>query len=422
MAAEQAGRIDHETALVDRVFALFGDPRLPADLRGSPSEDVNAIDEAHAELASMSPAAQAALRPYLVRPADPSSYWNQEPPATAGVELAVARGRGPARGPVVAGAPSCTDGWMHTQVSPNIPVMIWSECWASPLDAQASMEEARGYMAALWRPETQLMGIPPGDRNVPDDEYDDTPETGDGLLDIYLLDGFTPTGKVRDLDIGMNYGVTASAPPFDGPAGARTVAAYIVITPELRGLDLESTLAHEFFHVLEYGKNREGLIDCVTTFLSNCTAGKPRDFFWMTEASATWAEDYFVPAARGTTDGPYDRFKVWRKTDLGLSRTEDSNEYASWLWPLFVQQQAGAPAVGRIWEAYRGKHGFRQLQAATSSVVPFDQQFREFGVRGWNQLLNPGRPSWAPLLRCLDRRGVSTGPARGVPGWVPRRR
>ena len=50
-------------------------------------------------------------------------------------------------------------------------------------------------MAALWGPETDLMGVPPGDANVPNDDYGDTPETGDGLIDIYLLDSASPAGS-----------------------------------------------------------------------------------------------------------------------------------------------------------------------------------------------------------------------------------
>jgi hypothetical protein len=393
MAAEQAGAIDHETAVVARVLAAFGDPRLPADLRGTRSEDLVALDDARELLATASPANQAILRSYLVRPTHAESYWNQEPPATAGVELAVAQLRRPAAPSRNLAAPACTNGWMSTQVSPNIPVMVWSQCFGSATDAQAALEEARGYMATLWGPETNLMGVPPGDQNVPDDDWDDMPETGDGLIDIYLLDNYSPSGHVRDFDLSGAYAVTASTPPIAGPANALTTAGYIVVMPGLRGLDLESTLAHEFFHVLQYAHNKQGLWDCIVGSLgAACTTDTPRTSYWMTEASATWAEHRFVPAARATKDGPYDRFHEWRKTNMGLSQTANNNAYHSWMWPLFVQEQASQTAIANIWRAYEGKHGFQQLQAATDSVMPFAQQFREFAIRGWNELLNPGDP------------------------------
>jgi Family of unknown function (DUF6055) len=391
VAAKNAGTIDDETALAYRIFAIFGDPRLPKGLRGERSEDALALDEAHERFSKLSAAAQTLIRPYLLRPTHPESYWNQEPPVAAGVVPAVARlPRIPTTAFAAPAAPACTNGWLSTQVSPNIPVKIWSSCYSLG-DPQAALEEARGDVATLWQPETSIMGMPPGDRNIAGDDWEDTPETGDGLLDIYLLGNASPSGHVRDFDVGNAYAATASTPPFDGAAGSRTVAAYIVIIPGVRGLALESTLAHELFHALQYGHNREGLEDCPITSLGSCP-NVPTEFFWMTEASATWAEFYFVPAARAILDGPYDRFQRWRTTDMGLSRVAANNAYSSWMWPLFVQQQAGANAIGNIWRAYEGKAGFRQLQAATDSVVPFAQTFREYAVRGWNELLNPGDP------------------------------
>ena len=282
---------------------------------------------------------------------------------------------------------------MGAQVSPSIPVKIWSQCFGDAQLAQASLEQARGFMSTLWGPETSLMGVPPGDMNDPDDDWTDTPETGDGLIDIYLLGEFSPSGHVRDFDVSGAYAVTASTPPIAGPTGALKTAAYIVVSPGLHDLLLESTLAHEFFHVLEYWHNKQGLWDCVVGSLgAACTSDTPRASYWMTEASATWAEDRYVPAARGLPDGPYDNFKAWRMTNMGLSQTAANNAYHSWMWPLFMQQQAGDRAIANVWRAYEGKHGFAQLQAATSSIIPFDQQFREFAIRGWNELLNPGDP------------------------------
>ena len=389
LAALAIGSIDAETALVYRVFGVFGDPRLPEALRGVASEDMGALLEARQRYDGLSDAMKGALRPYLVRPTHPESYWNVEPP-TASVQLAAAH-LPSERASTGAAAPGCTNGWMSTQVSASIPVMIWSQCFGSALAAQAAMEEARGYMAALWQPETSLMVVPPGDQNFPNDGYDDMPETGDGLIDIYLLDGFSPSGHVRDFNIGTNYGVASWTPPFEGSDGSKNSSAYLIIKPGLRGLDLETTLAHEFFHALQFAINFEGMTDCPLGSLGNCP-GAPQDWFWMTEASATWAEHRFVPAARATVDGPYDRYQGWRKTNQGLSQVGGINAYYSWMWPLFMQQQAGAASVGTAWRAFRGKHGWNQLQAALDGVVPFEQFFREYAVRGWNELLNPGDP------------------------------
>jgi hypothetical protein len=389
LAALRSGSIDAETALAYRVFAVFGDPRLPAELQSVESEDIGALFDARHRIDELSLATQELIRPYLVRPTHPESYWNTEPPAGSARLTAARNSRAPSL--AAQAAPTCTGGWMNTRVSANIPVMIWSQCFGSALGAQAAMEEARGYMVGLWGPMTRLMVVPPGDRNFPNDDWDDMPETGDGLIDIYLLDGFTPSGHARDFSIGWNHGVASWTPPFEGSDGSRSSSSYLIIRAGLRGLDLETTLAHEFFHALGFAINFEGMSGCPIGSLAGCPDATP-EWFWMVEASATWAEHYFVPAARATADGPYDRFKLWRSTNQGLSQVGGVNAYASWMWPLFMQQQAGAASVGRAWRAFGGKSTWNQLQAALDGVVPFDQAFKEFAVRGWNQILSPGDP------------------------------
>jgi hypothetical protein len=151
-------------------------------------------------------------------------------------------------------------------------------------------------------------------------------------------------------------------------------------------LELKSTIAHELFHVLQYAHNRRGIVYCVDP---NCD---DVEIHWFAEASATWAEHHFVPEARGAPDGPYVRFREgFRSSASGLNFIDHDNEYDSWLWPLFMQQELGDNAVAAAWTAIEGAVGYDAVQAALDSVLGFDDEFREFAVRVWNQQLN-GNP------------------------------
>ena len=111
--AEEAGRISHEQSLVYRVFALFGDSRLPDRFASSTiAEDSQVMAHLRAEWASLSAQAQADLAPFLLPPTDPGS-WHELP--TVG-----AQGDIPAQAEVSAGAIE----W-RTVLAPATGVKVW---------------------------------------------------------------------------------------------------------------------------------------------------------------------------------------------------------------------------------------------------------------------------------------------------------
>ncbi|MDP9468354.1 MAG: hypothetical protein M3P32_06400 [Chloroflexota bacterium] len=386
LAAAAAGEIDEPTAILYRVYATFADPRLPTEYRGETEEDAIALRLAREGLAEFPPDVRSALEPYLVRPSDPTSYWNAEPAAAAGgARLAAFRDPAPALH-LPPGAPACDGLWMHERVSPNIPVMIWAQCAGDPLAAADLFEEARGYMASLYGREVALMRAPLGDRNVPNDRFPDTAETGDGLIDIYLISAFTPSGGPRDLSYGSAWAATLEVPPYEGNAGAEASSSYVVMAPQ-RGAGLEATLAHEFFHVLQNSINLNGTWDCPVRTPSGCTK---KDYHWFVEASATWAAHYLVPGARSIKG--YPRYDSFRRSGVGLADTVDANEYSSFAWPLFMQQEAGPNSVGEAWRSMEGVIGWGGIQAMLDVRLGFTEHFRDFGVRVLHKELLPGDP------------------------------
>jgi hypothetical protein len=119
------------------------------------------------------------------------------------------------------------------------------------------------------------------------------------------------------------------------------------------------------------------------------------------EASAAWADHYFVPEARGEKDGPYELWRAFVKTERGLSFTDGWNEYVSWSWPLFMQQESDADAIGNAWRNLRGKVGWWEVQRSLDGELSFEQRFDDYAVRVLNQTLqgNPINPRFrAPRL------------------------
>lgn len=390
-AALELGEIDGPTSLLYRVFAMFGDPRLPEKFRGEPEHDQLSLALAHEQFDELPPAVQEQIAPFLVRPSDPASTWNTEPVTTGsrGTVLLAAAHQAPSVPSVAVAAPACDGTWMHGRVSSNIPVMIWAQCTGDPAAAAARWEEARGYMAIHYGPVTTLMGDPLLDANVAGDGYADTAETGDGLIDIYLVSAFSPSGHPRDFSYGSALAVTATTPPFVGAPGTEAASSYIVVSPGLTGIQLESTLVHEFFHALQFAHNYRGTYECPVRRLGGCSS-PGLEFHWFVEASAKWSEEYFVPRARPALVHPF--WSAFVTQGVGLADTVGLNEYASFAWPLFMQQEGGATKIADAWRAMVGKKGWRQLQAALDGAFPFTGHFRDFGVRVFNRELLPGDP------------------------------
>src|ERR1043166_2193137 len=78
--ALRRGEIDADTALMYRVFADFGDPRLPAQFRGTVSSDFDSTSaaEAVARWDSLPPSVQQAIAPFIVPPFQKGSWADKQ--------------------------------------------------------------------------------------------------------------------------------------------------------------------------------------------------------------------------------------------------------------------------------------------------------------------------------------------------------
>jgi hypothetical protein len=368
LAGEEAGVIDEPTAILYRVYSVFGDDRLPEQYRGPTQDDTAALDIAMTEIATYPADVQQQLQPFLLRPTDPNSYWAQPVTAIAARALAATDARTAVVSP-------CVNGWI-TRPAATAPALVWAQCGigaADPPVLAQRIDEAIADIDSLWGPMTTLMGQPIGDATIPGDPT----EKNDGKLDIYIVD-YSTTLRGRDLDPGTNRGVAPHASPHGVPGRPFASSTYIVINGQLAGdgLELKDTIAHEFFHSLESAHNR------MATVVGNTS-------FWMFEASAVWAEHQFVPENRYNEYGYFDNF---RETALSLSNNSGKNPYYSWMWPLFMAQEKGPASIAAVWSAMETKSGFDALQSAVDNQLPFQNRFRDFALRVWDENLQKGDP------------------------------
>jgi hypothetical protein len=389
-AALREGHIDYGTSLLYRAYALFGDPRLPAEYHGGgATEDLGLFDEAADPLQPVSADLRDQLAPFLVRPTDPRSVFNAPPP-TASVTLAAfgSAGSGPGREAPHA-APLCdAQGWL-SQTSQAHPVKVWAKCGENAGLAASFVLDALGMMDELWAIETALMGQPIADTK------DNDPSPASPTIDVYLVFvlgcGSRRAPGCRDVYPGTP-AWTASADPYVGKRGSRKSSAYIEIHEGI--LDdpdaFRTDLAHEFFHVLQRAHNSDIQFDA------------DRNEYWFTEASATWAESAFLPdlAPRYT----YKWFASFQhpepygvEPDIKLHTSVQSkdplhfHEYASFVWPYFMRQELDdqGEAIAQIWRNVEGKTTFKQFTEEIDSQLTFKEHFRDFAVRNLDQKFKP---------------------------------
>jgi hypothetical protein len=371
-----AGRIDYGTALIYRAWALFWDPRLPAryDGTGSTGEDLSLFSEIEAALPSLPPDQQAELRGWITRPTDPRSPFG---PAAAAATRTLAATAAATDTPVKCEAPNS---WLHLD-DPNDSSDQGFRAWicaAGQADADKILSPVlitlAGIKQLFTQPEPAGMGPP-----VPDTLSADN--GGNGKIDVYLL----TTNQCRDRN--------GSCVPIPGKAGAAAVhvgpigqtpgfpahssSGYMLIPAPnpnnpAQNPDDPPTLAHEFFHILQYAHTVAGLRGESGNLATS----------WYVEASATWAE-WNAQLRQLSKTELYDDFKSFQDNNLSLlDHSPNNHQYDSWIWPLFQELEAGgATSVYQTWASAESASDLTGIDTAVNSQLPFADTFRTFSVR-----------------------------------------
>lgn len=148
-------------------------------------------------------------------------------------------------------------------------------------------------------------------------------------------------------------------------------------------LDLDAVLCHEFFHALE------------DTLAPGGAAGT-----WFGEASATWAETVYVPAAKDAAGF----FQDFQKQETSLNSTAGNHEYGAFLWLLWLTQEVGHDATGaagrqavfQLWKDLKGATTGAAVDAVINKHYPWDTWFPKFAFEDLN--LVSFKPDVTPYL------------------------
>jgi hypothetical protein len=277
--------------------------------------------------------------------------------------------------------------------------------------ATAAAQKALDLATEKYAAETSLMGGPPRpDSGTP-------AEGGDKKIDIYLVSvsagqevsRYDPA--TRKVDTSDMDGADAETIPTDEKG--TTASGWMVLDLDrLSSPGFQSDFVHEFFHLLQYRTN-----------IGYC--GKSE--WWFTEASATWAESYFVPGT--AADEVYSRYVDAFEKDPSLSLTSMAKDasgsphgYASFIWPYFMQQQAGPDSIADVWKQLKGVTSCAAMNQVLDKVYSFAGNFEDFAVRNLDSplaSLNGSGTAWpdhfGPRYQELHSDFPETLPALAAP-------
>ncbi|MBI2912388.1 MAG: hypothetical protein HYY03_00530 [Chloroflexi bacterium] len=327
-----AGTIDEETALVYKVYAVFGDGRLPLQYRGYDGggpPDGGGVAITQAMLDTASPETRALLAPFLIPPIYDGS-WLGPQGAAAGARRVLA----------IAACPDAPAGW-DCRDATSAGVRVW---WQTqyPEDGARAQAIASAMDATIWAAITGLMGQPLSDAGT-------TYDGGSPSVDIYLVD------VVRSMAI-------------DNPQpGCKKTPAYV----NLQRSAPMSVVAHEFMHVLQWGFDVS----------QECMYQAGGEYNWLAEATAQWAEDFVYPGGNGehyTAD--------WYMASPGkpLDTADDSHEYGAYLFFQYLTKFYGFEQIVRtVWDntLQYGSLG------AVEQAMPggFEERWAPFAACLWNR-------------------------------------
>lgn len=331
-AALAAGTIDAETALLYKVYAEFSDTRLPGAYQGGepPGWEGHAIREAARRLATLSPATQALVAPFLEFP----DLFTAPAPA----RLTSMSGRSRAsvsRARNVLEIDDVVTNYVAVDLVPGRVRIGWDA--DSPLAAAMELKAAElkvEFDSKIWPGLTQAFN-----------------PLGDGSRILILLD-------VRP------------GPSYEDSTDCNLARIW------LRRYDAQ-TFAHELTHAL------------LDLNFSN-SACNDDEKLWMHEATATWAQHYvYQPANEGREHDTAPLFLRHPERSLDThDRTTRSPAYGAYLWFLHMAGQGNDAVVVRdTWNSAGGVTSLEAIDAELRSLGRggFEKEFPKFAADNWNR-------------------------------------
>ncbi len=281
----------------------------------------------------------------------------------------------------VAQSPSitCRD-WAHSGDFDS-RFKVWACRDGDPEAATRDIGILAGMVEQMWGPMTQAppegMGAPKPDAYGPNFPAE---VGGDARIDFYALRPGEEVPRAGGSSIpGDAYAAARPAPPSTTTSGAplRSSSGFVMVNrarlprrPGESDWKMRQDLVHEFFHVLQNAHNN------VATYQGT----QPH---WFVEATATWAETYYL---RSDSVEPHRWFEAFQVSEAGLEDRDPDHQYAAYIWPFFMEQEQGEQAIFRTWQAIEPLRpsDFQGVTDAIERAIPFGPRFRDFAVRNLN--------------------------------------
>jgi len=321
--ALEEGRIDEETALRYRVFAEFGDSRLPAEFRGSALgvTDTRTLDEVTERWDQLSPATREVLDPFFIPPFNPGSWYEL---GSAAGRLARVQAGSSGADPGQPGSDLCANTapnmnrWGYVTAAGG-KVRVWYENTLAGQLAKA-ITVAEYLDSGAWTKVISVFREP-----LPD---------GGGLTDKRCR-GFDPS---LDLVLSGLRLRGRALPYFDKPGCQGPVPGFVLVQRDLAGKELKSTVVHELAHITHYAYGGRYCRDGID---------------WLTEATAAWTENH----VGGLGPEHPEEFAPWfldrpglpLETEEGDTPATKPREYGAYLFFQWLAKNKGANAVGQVW-------------------------------------------------------------------------
>lgn len=358
-AALEAGDIDDVDALRFKVFAIFGDARLPEEFFSEePIEDgTQVLIELVERFDSLPQDVQDELDPFLRPPADPLSWYQLRETANVPAEKS---GFGQKQ----------TFQFQALSAVDNKVLIAWpaaNPTYASEAQDIKNLLEGTG---GVWTKLTALLGREPRS----DDGIIESYNGGDGRFDIYIIGD---SNVVRDDDMDGTpdfancFGWTA---PYRAGGSGNARASYIVMNRDRIaanaagwGTKFKSNLAHEFFHALQFA------FDVTESRTS---------YMWMMESTATWVEHFMFENDNLEHEDAPGYFEYPHFT---LSNRFSNHEYGAYLYWFFLTERPGGSSniIGNLWALTESQSAEDAANAATPGG--FVDAFGDFAAANWNR-------------------------------------
>ena len=392
------GRISAEQALSYRVFALFGDSRLPAELDGAPSAlaDHLLMREVSGRLPTLSQATQDLLRPFMIPPIYPESWFAQQQhvkPTAAALSANVKKRADLTincffdQAQLGARRRSTAHFNVHTVLSDDL---------LQGDDDKPTSETVSDFIVSVieevYQSETALF------KRFPLPDTQEPCNGGDGAVDVYV---HPLAGRTKSIT-------------FAYPNRCEKVPAYIVLnSSELflsfgiaRSVPLatkkkewKSYFAHEFLHVLQFGMDRQAGCD---------------DYKWLDEATATWVMDHVEPAANFEDGGErkstplfnragrffsnylYNDHRVSIENSLRESNPE-LNGYGDYIFMQYLARTYSPDTIKQIFDATESQASVEAMALALASKGGMKAVWPEFAKTLWNDDAGKLFDDWSRL-------------------------